>query len=791
MATTHPTDAPADTEPLEPPAFVAPAVWAVAAVAAVAAGVSGASPTGWAVSDVAWTAGFALVVVLGAARARRWTWLVLAGVAATAAQGGVQLALALVALAVAFVAAALDRRSRPYQPVVGAVVGGLAVQVLLRLHDVDPAGASALITAAATTPALLSGLRRCSPRVRNAWGWAVAGAVAFALLAAVGLAVAAFSAQSDLSAGIDQARNGFDAARNGESAAATRRLTRSAASFGTAHDTLTAPWALPARVVPVLGQQAAAVQIMSDQGAELASAAARAAGEANVDDLRFQDGAIDLDLVASFEQPLRDAEAALTDAAAAVDDVRSPWLVAPLASRVDRFDGEVDDALPDAQIAIQGVELAPQLLGGEGTRHYFLAFLTPSENRSLGGFMGSFGELTATDGDLELTRSGGIEDVQFPARENGATLSGPAEYLERYGRFEIQDYMGDVGLSPDMPTVGQVLAELYPQAGGQHVDGVITVDPVALQALLTFTGPITVTGYPEPLTSENAADILLRQQYLTFDQRSDRKDFLEEATRKTFDLLTSGDLPGPREVTEVLGPMVDQGRLMVWSPTADEQAFFEQVGLDGAYPRPAGGDLIGLTTNNAANNKIDIFMDRTIDYAASYDPTTGVVSSTATVTITNNAPASGLPDVILSSGDRIRGGETPLGTNGVYLSFYTPLQLDDAVARSALGEGAQAMESEREFGMSVYSTRLFIPAGQTVTLVLHLSGAIEPADAYRLTVANQPMVNPDTMTLHVTPQAGYTAEAGRGWEVADDGTASRTADTTDGDQRLRLALTPP
>ena len=791
MAATDLADLPPDSGPLEPPGFVAPAVWAVAAVAGVVAATSGASPTGWAVSDALWTGGFAAVVVLAAARARRWTWLVLGGVTATAAQGGTALAVALAALAVAFVAAALDRQSRPYQPLVGAVVGGLAVQVLLRLDDLDPTGAATLITAAATVPALVSGLRRCRPRVRNAWGWAIAGFVVFSLVAAVGLAVAAFSAQPDLSAGINQARNGFDAARDGESAVATRRLTRSAASFGTAHDTLTSPWALPARVVPILGQQAAAVQIMSGEGADLASAAARAAGEANVDDLRFSEGAIDLDLVASFEQPLRDAEAALADAAESVDEVQSPWLVQPLATRVEKFDDEVADALPDAQIAISGVELAPELLGGEGTRRYFIAFLTPSENRSLGGFMGSFGELTATDGDLELTRSGSIEDVELPARANGATLTGPEEYLARYGRFEIQDYMGDAGLSPDMPTVGQVLAELYPQAGGQPVDGVITVDPVALQAMLNFTGPITVTGYPEPLTSENAADILLREQYLTFDQRADRKDFLEEATRNTFDLLTSGDLPGPRRVTEVLGPMVDQGRLMVWSPTDDEQSFLEQVGLDGSFPEARGGDLIGLTTNNAANNKIDIFMERTIDYDVSYDPTTGAVESTATVTITNNAPPAGLPDVILSSGDRIRGGDTPLGTNGIYLSFYTPLQLDEAVARSALGEGPQAMESERELGLSVYSGRFAIPAGQTITLIFRLSGVIDAGDDYRLTIANQPTVNPDVMTLSVAPQAGYTANAGGGWEVADDGTATRTADTTEGDRRVRLALTPP
>lgn len=779
---TTPTRVPSSTDRL--------AVWAVAALAGVGAALSGAEPTGWWLSDLLWSAGFAVVVVLATAKARHWTWLVLAGITATAAQGGVQLAISLAALALAFFGSASDRRTQQYGPLLGAAVGGLSIQVLLRLDEIEPTGATALIAAAATLPILVSGYRRASDGARRAVHWSIAGAVVFALLAAVGLAMATLTARPDLTSGINQSQNGFDAARSGKGAVAARRLGRAAASFGTAHDTLTAPWALPARVVPLLGQQAAAVQIVSGEGATLAASASAAATEADIDELRFQDGAIDLDLVASFEQPLRDAEAALQSASSSVSDVQSPWLIQPLASRVDKFDREVDDALPDAQIAIQGVDLAPALLGGEGTRHYFIAFLTPSENRSLGGFMGSFGELTATDGDLELTRSGSIEDVELPARANGATLSGPPEYLARYERYDIANYMGDAGISADMPMVGEVMSELYPQAGGQPVDGVITVDPVALQALLTFTGPITVTGYPEPLTSETAADILLRQQYLTFDQRSDRKDFLEEATRKTFDLLTAGDIPGPRQVTDVLGPMVDQGRLMVYSPTGDEQAFFEQVGLDGAYPRPRGGDLVGLNTNNAANNKIDIFMQRSIDYRAEYDPTTGEVQATATIDITNNAPPSGLPDVILSSGDRIRGGDTPLGTNGITLFFYTPLLLDDGVARSALGEGPLSLQAEREFGMSVYTGRFNIPAGQTLTLVLNLSGTIDPSDTYRLTVANQPMVNPDDMTVTVTPRAGYTAGPGDGFEVLDDGSATTTVDTADGDQRLRLSLDP-
>jgi len=789
LAAPHTIDPPT-APPRAPSSLDRAVVGAVAAVAAVGAGFSGAQPTGWWLSDLVWTAGFALVVVLATAKARRWTWLVLAGVTATAAHGSGQLAISLVALLLAFLASAFDRQTQDYGRILGSVVAALCIQVLLRLQEIEPTGITALIAIGATLPVLISGYRRAPAGVRRGARWFTTGAVVFALLAGLGLGVATLSARPDLTAGINQARNGFDAARSGEGAVAARRFGRSAASFGTAHDTLTAPWALPARLVPVLGQQAAAVQIVSDEGSALAASASAAATDADIDALRFNAGAIDLDLVASFEQPLRDAEAALSGAAAAVDEVQSPWLVQPLASRVEKFDDEVDDALPDAQIAIEGVSLAPALLGGEGTRHYFIAFVTPSENRSLGGFMGSFGELTATDGDLELTRSGSIEDVELPARANGATLSGPREYLERYSRFDIPNYMGDAGLSPDMPSVAQVLSELYPQAGGQPVDGVITVDPVALQEMLTFTGPITVTGYPEPLTADNAADVLLRQQYLTFDQRSDRKDFLEEATRTTFDLLTTGDLPGPRQVTDVLGPMVDQGRLMVYSPTGDEQSFFEEVGLDGAYPRPRGGDLIGLNTNNAANNKIDIFMERTLDYRAEYDPVTGAVEATATIEITNNAPTSGLPDVILSSGDRIRGGQTPLGTNGITLFFYSPLKLDGGVARSALGEGPLDLRPESEFDMSVLTGRFNIPAGQTLTLELQLSGTIDPSDTYRLTVANQPMVNADEVNVTVIPTGGYTARPGRGFEIDGDGAATSAVNTVAGDQRLRLRLDP-
>lgn len=753
---------------------------AVTVLAAIVALWAPGEPAGLPVADAVLRAGFAAVVTLAASRARRWTWIVLAGIAAIFADG-VWVVAAVGSLALSLGAAILDRRN----PVVGAAAAAIGVQALLRLPSDGFSGSTALIAFVAVLPALLSAHQLASPRERRTSHLVLVGAGAFALLAAAGFGVAALTARTAVTDGINLSQAGFDAARDGEEALAVQNLDGASQAFTDANDALTAPWALPARIVPLLGLQARAVQDVTSEGANLTGVAATAADETDLDDLQFVDGRIDLELVAGFEQPLQDGADALQQAADAVEQVDSPWLVAPLDSRVAQFEDEVDGALPDAELAIAGVRVAPGLFGAEGDRRYFIAFTTPAEMRGLGGFMGNWGELSAVDGDPELVQSGRIEDLNFGARLVPVQLDGPPEYVERWGRFEPDFYLQDIPFSPDMPTVAEVSADLYGQATNQDVAGVIVIDPYALAALLELTGPVQLSNYPTPLTSENAAEILLREQYLTFDQRSDRKDFLDEATRVVFERLTTGDVPGPRQVAEVLGPLVEQGRLMVHSFDPEEQALFEDVGLDGAFPeRPEGADFFSLVTQNSANNKIDIFLDRNVAYDATFDPDTGGVDATATITLTNGAPPAGLPDVILSSGERIlTGGGPPLGTNRLYLSFYSPLLLETAT----LDGQPLATESGRELGLNVYSAFLDIPPGGSIQLVLDLSGEVAAAEQYQVGVGMQPLVNPDTVTTDVRLADGWQVEGGGDdFAVDESGTATAQVVTTEGDQVITL-----
>ena len=164
------------------------------------------------------------------------------------------------------------------------------------------------------------------------------------------------------------------------------------------------------------------------------------------------------------------------------------------------------------------------MLGADGERRYLIAFMTPAESRGYDGLIGSYGVLSAEDGHLSLSASGSVSDIQDALPTGGAQLTGVADYLARYGAFDPGLFPQDLAYSPDLPTDADVLAQVYAQSLGGHIDGVLAVDPYGLAALLRFTGPIEVPGLPFALTQANAARVLLSEQYTTFDTGDTNQD---------------------------------------------------------------------------------------------------------------------------------------------------------------------------------------------------------------------------------------------------------------------------
>ncbi len=732
----------------------------LAAAAAVAGAFAPASLTGDPVVDTVERAVFAGVVAYATAHGHRWSWFVGGALFLVPARGP---ALGLVAGALALSFWAATRPNRP--KVVGAAIGGLLANAALWYTDDLHVALTAACAVAGATVLVGSGFDAMRSRTRRVTLVPLLAAFVLTVVGVLGVVVGGLLAASDLTAGTSSARQALTAVENGDTESARLSLESAGEHLDRA-DRVLAPATMAARLVPSLAQHVNALDVSLTESRRITRAADDLLATTDYDKLRYQ-GRIDVDQIADLAPGARHVHEVLADAAVRLEAARAAWLLPPLRDRVDELSAKVTDVSDASDLAADVLTVAPGLFGGEGDRRYLVVFLTPAELRGGGGFVGSYAELQARDGRLDLTESGPIRDLIYHGEFGERSISGPADYLRRYGRFQPADYIQDVTYSPNFPSNAQVLAELYPQAGGSEVDGVIGVDPAGLAAVLRLTGPVQVEGYDQELTADNAEELLLREQYVKFgptqddDQTEaidsddeaplsdqDRKDFLAEATKATFEKLTSASLPAPAEIGRVLGPAARGRHLQVWSPQEAEQRLFERIDADSALDITRGQDGFEVAQHNAGNNKLDAYLRREIDYTATVDPSNGQLTGTLRITLHNEVPLplSALPVNVWGN----RNG-APGGTNVTWLSIFTPHQVTGAtIDGKRLDLGA-----EEEVGLNAYDTPFFrIPQGETVTIELQLAGALDLSDGYRLRVVPQPVANPDRLTVAVRPSSG-------------------------------------
>ncbi|HEY5173601.1 MAG TPA: DUF4012 domain-containing protein, partial [Acidimicrobiia bacterium] len=484
-------------------------------------------------------------------------------------------------------------------------------------------------------------------------------------------------------------------------------------------------------------------------GANIASTARADVTRVDPDRLRLDDGRLDLATVASY-RPIFDQLATETSAARKqLAQLPHVWLIPQLDRPLTRFASTVAKADDSAHTAAEAAALAPSILGESGRRTYLLAIVTPAESRGSGGMMANYGVLTVINGRVQLTTIGRCSDLN-KAGTDPKHLAGPPDYLARYGKFDPAGTWQNVTMSPDFPSVANVMAQLYPQSGGVRIDGVIRLDPVALSGLLSLTGAVHVPGLPVTLNAQNVASFVLRDEYTLIRNRDVRIDLLGDIARAVFDRLTSGQSAQPSGFGNALSPAIRTGDLALWFRDAREQALVRRIGADAALP-PVNGDSFGVIVQNGGANKIDEYLHRTVGYAATVTAATGSVHAHAVVALRNAAPASGLPSDAIGNEVGL-----PVGTNRLYLSLYTPFALE----RATLDARPLALLAERELGRNVYSAFVDIPPGGTRTITLDLAGSVDLAQGhYRFDYLAETLPNADRVDWSIRTRGAHMVAA--------------------------------
>ena len=728
----------------------------IAAASYLAASTADVHPTGLAFLDHLYPALLGGLGAFAGSRANRGSILWLAVVAAALCRGSLLLAGALCLLV-----AVGGTFTTNASPILGSASAALSVQVLLHLPPIGLQGATAATACVALMPLLVSSTRSLPIRVRQ---WATVVGVCLAVGAtasAIAVGVAALMVRQQVDQGGSTAQAAIATLKSGNLAEATGQLKIATAELNAADRTLNSWWTAGASVVPLVAQQRQALTVSVSVARNIAAAAQANASAIDFSQLHVTNGAIDLAAVRALDAPLNNLGAALASGTSRLASVASSWQLAPIASKVAKLQSDITNVTKITRLASMAVRDAPSLLGADGTRRYFVGFLDPAESRGLGGLLVWYGELTATNGHIRLTSYGDAGAIanQLQAK-GGGHLSGPPSYLARYGQFKPQDTFIDVPYSPDLPTVTSVVSQLYQQLGHHPIDGMLILDAKSVASILNATGPLQVPGFGT-LTGANTEQMLLEGQYAKYPTVADqaaRKAALADALKLAAGRLAGGTLPGIRTLVGDLAPDVTTGDLLFWSLHPSDQALLYATGLAGAFPTTNGGDLLSVITQNAANNKTDAYLQRSISDKVVYNPATGAVQSTVTATLHNSAPDRGLSPLVIGS---YAGSGLAPGSNLVWFSVYSPLTISNATVNGKVA----ALTSTPELGVNTYSGYVDVPSGATARVVVTLHGVLE-GETYNIVLHDQPMVLPDHVVVDVTAVgAHWRAEQNDTWLV--------------------------
>ncbi len=530
--------------------------------------------------------------------------------------------------------------------------------------------------------------------------------LAWAVLVVLSLA----AARADLRDGNDLVREArAQGDPLGDIAVTQLRLARTSLARG--HRSLQSPVLAPAILVPVLGRQVVAVRALSG--------AAVTAIDAGIEALLPARALVDKPLTttaarADTARQLAELAATASATLAKLDLGPRHGLLGPVARASDDFARQLARVQDGLVRSAAGARAVATLL--DAPHHYLVFGSNNAEMRAGSGMLLSIGEMDTGPDGFRLGEMRPVTDF-IPIPVGAAPLD--PELRDRWGWLNPNRDWRNLMLSPRFDEQAALAARLWEATGHAHVDGVLAVDPVALQGLMTATGPVTVDG--RTIGPADVVKELTHDQYLRFppsEANAERRDVLGRLARGVFDAVSSGG--SVRTLGKGLGPVVDGRHLMAWAARPAEQADWQAAGVAGTLTPQSL--LVGVL--NRAGNKLDPFL--TVDAQLALARAGKDTDVTLDLNITNTV-TDAEPTYIAGPADG-----SGVGRN-VYTGFVSVSM--PGAAREGRVDGASLLSVDGPDGPSqVVAVPVTVERGQTVTVVVRFrlpgsSGAmtVEPS----------------------------------------------------------------
>ncbi len=262
------------------------------------------------------------------------------------------------------------------------------------------------------------------------------------------------------------------------------------------------------------------------------------------------------------------------------------------------------------------------LLGARRPQRYLVLLQNNTELRPTGGFIGSVALLDVADGAITKLEvpGGGSYDYQGQLKMRVISpeplhIVNPAWYLQ------------DANWWPDFPTSAKKIMWFYEKSGGPTVDGVLTMTPDVVVALLKQTGPVEMK---EPYNIVITSDNFLEQVQAPVPEHSDRPkqmiaDLLPLVLNRVFQETNTDRLA----LLGVFETALQEKHMLFYFPDREQEDRITRLGWGGEL-KTTDGDYLSVVDTNIGGGKTDGVIDETIEHRSIINAD-GTVDDTVTI----------------------------------------------------------------------------------------------------------------------------------------------------------------
>lgn len=426
---------------------------------------------------------------------------------------------------------------------------------------------------------------------------------------------------------------------------------------------------------------------------------------------------LDLKPLVAAQPKLASAAQAVRQSSDRLNGINAEELMPQIATPLIQARDQLSSLRAGLDSAADAANVLPAMMGEKSPRRYLLLIQNNAESRSTGGIPGALAVLNINKGKLSLgsqtsaTAMGAFKPVLSIDPEQSAI------YSARLGKF-----MQDVNLTPDFPTAAQTAQAMWNAKTGEQLDGVLSIDPVALGYILDATGPVHITDpllqelvhgdLPMELTAKNVVPTLLSDVYSKIAEPELQDVYFAGVAQEVFSKISGGG-GDTKKLIDGLTRGASERRVLLWSSKADEESIVARYPLGGSISGASNSPAqFGVYFNDGTGAKMDYHVKRTVQLVEEC-PAGGYSGVRVRVTSTNTAPkdaATSLPEYVTGGG----AFGVPAGSVQTNVIAYGPVQSN--VETVSVAGKKTAFASHRHSGRAVGSVTIRLAPGQSSTV---------------------------------------------------------------------------